>query len=53
MPTESEVQMNLPNTDCVGQNELSKKKSHSRKFDRELFYITEKDLDLIDIEALL
>ncbi len=53
MLTESEIQINLPNTDCVGQNELSKKKSHSRKFDRELFYITEKDLHLIDIEALL
>ena len=53
MLTESEIQINLPNTDCVGQNELSEKESHCRKFDRELFYITEKDLDLIDIEALL
>lgn len=53
MPTEGEVQMNLPNIDCVGQNELYKKESHSAKLHSELFYITEKDLDLIDIEALL
>ena len=45
--------MSLPNIDCVGQNELSKKKSHSRKFDREKYNSTEKDLELIDIEALL
>ena len=53
MPTEGEIQMNLPNIDCVGQNELCKKKSHSAKLHGELFYITEKDLDLIDIESLL
>ena len=53
MPTEGEVQMNLPNIDCVGQNELSKRKSHSAKLHSELFYITKKDLDLIDIETLL
>lgn len=45
--------MNLPNIDCVGQNELSKRKSHSAKLHSELFYITKKDLDLIDIETLL
>lgn len=53
MPTEGKIQMNLANIDCVGQNELYKKESHSAKLHSELFYITEKDLDLIDIEALL
>lgn len=44
--------MNLTNTDCVGQNELSKKESHSAKLHSELFYITEKDLDLISIDNM-
>ena len=45
--------MNLPNIDCVGQNELSKKESHCAKLHSNLFSIIEKDLHLIDIEALL
>ncbi|GFI22518.1 hypothetical protein IMSAGC011_01293 [Lachnospiraceae bacterium] len=45
--------MNRANIDCVGQNELNKKKSHSAKLHGELFCVTEKDLDFIDIEALL
>lgn len=54
MPTEGEVQMNLPlvNTDCVGQNDLCKNESHGRKSDRELFRVTGKDSDYIDIDDL-
>lgn len=54
MPTEGEVQMNLPlvNTDCVGHNDLCKNESHGRKSDRELFCVTGKDLDCIDIDDL-
>jgi len=52
MSIEGEVQMNLTNTDCVGQNDLCKNGSHGRKSDRELFCVTEKDLDCIDIDDL-
>lgn len=54
MPTEGEVQMNLPlaNTVCVGQNELCKNESHGRKSDRELFCVTGKDSGFIDIEDI-
>ena len=52
MPTEGEVQMNLTNTDCVGQNNLCKNKSHGED-NHELFCVTEKDLDLIDIDDLV
>lgn len=52
MPTEGEVQMNLTNVDCVGQDELCKNESHGRKSDRELFCVTEKDSDYIDIDDL-
>ena len=46
--------MNLPltNIGCVGQNELYKNESHGRKSDRELFCVTEKDLEFIDIDDL-
>lgn len=52
MPTEGEIQMNLTNVDCVGQDELCKNESHGRKSDRELFCVTEKDSDYIDIDDL-
>lgn len=53
MPTEGEVQMNLPlvNTDCVGHNELCKNESHG-ECNHELFCVTGKDSDYIDIEDL-
>ncbi len=46
------VQMNLTNTDCVGQNDLCKSESYGRKIDRELFCVTGKDSDYIDIDDL-
>ena len=54
MPTEGEIQMNLPlaNTDCVGQNDLCRNKSHCAELHSELFCVTEKDLDYIDIDNL-
>ncbi len=52
MPTEGEVQMNLTNTDCVGQNELCKNESHGAKLHGELFCVAEKDSDYIDIDDL-
>ncbi|EOS26493.1 hypothetical protein C806_01229 [Lachnospiraceae bacterium 3-1] len=52
MPTEGEVQMNLTNTNCVGQDELCKNESHGRKTDRELFCVTRKDSDLLDLDDL-
>lgn len=53
MPTEGEVQMNLPlaNIDCVDQNDLCKNESHD-KCNHELFCITGKDSELIDIGDL-
>ena len=53
MHTEGEVQMNLPlaNIDCVGQNDLCKDESHG-ECNHGLFCVTEKDLDLIDIDDL-
>jgi len=44
--------MNLANIDCVGHNDLCKNESHGRKSDRELFCVTEKDSDYIDIDDL-
>ena len=52
MPTEGEVQMNLTNIDCVGQDELCKNESHD-EYNHGLFCVTEKDLDYIDIDDLL
>lgn len=54
MPTEGEVvsEPTLTNIDCVGHNELCKNESHGRKFDRELFCVTGKDIDYIDIDDL-
>ena len=52
MPTEGEVQMNLTNTDCVEQDELCKNESHGGKIPCELFCVTGKDLDCIDIDDL-
>ena len=51
MPTEGEVQMNQANIDCVGQNGLSKNESHDDG-NHELFCVTGKDLDYIDIKYL-
>jgi len=66
MPTEGEVQMNLPlenadckvqmnltNIDCEGQNDLHKNESHGAELHSELFCVTGNDSGLIDIEALL
>lgn len=52
MPVMSEVQMNLTNTDCVGQNDLCKNESHGGKIPCELFCVTRKDSGYIDIEDL-
>ena len=54
MPTEGEVQMNLPfvNTDCVGHNDLCKNESHCAELHSELFCVTGKDSDYIDIDDL-
>lgn len=54
MPTEGEVLSEpiLTNMDCVRYNDLCKNESHGRKFDRELFCVTRKDSDYIDIEDL-
>lgn len=52
MPTEGEVQMNLANMNCVGQDELCKNESQGEKIRRELFYATGKDSDCIDIDNL-
>ncbi len=52
IPTECEVQMNLTNTDCVGQNELCKNESHGGKIPGELFCVTGNDSGLIDIDDL-
>ena len=52
MPTEGEDQMNLTNSDCVGQSDLCINDTHGRKIDRELFCVTGKDLDCIDIDDL-
>ncbi len=51
LPTKCEVQMNLTNIDCVGQNELRKNESHD-ECNQGLFCITEKDSGLIDIDDL-
>lgn len=54
MPTECEVQSEpiLANTDCVGQNDLCKDESYG-ECNHELFCVTERDLDLIDIDDLV
>ncbi len=54
MPTEGEVQMNLPlaNTDCVGHNDLCKDESHGANLHGELFCVTDKDSDYFDIDDL-
>ena len=54
MPTEGEVssEPTLPNIDCVGHNGLCKNESHGRKIDRELFCVTGKESDYIDIDDL-
>lgn len=53
MPTEGEVQMNLlANIDCMGHNNLCKNESHCAELHSELFCVTEKDLELIDIDDL-
>lgn len=65
MPTEGEVQMNLPlenadckvqmnltNIDCMGHNDLCKNKSHCAELHSELFCVTGNDLDYVDIDDL-
>ena len=65
MPVMGEVQMNLPlenadcevqsdlaNIVCIGHNDLCKNESHSGKIPCELFCVTGKDSDYIDIEDL-
>lgn len=51
MPIKGEVQMNLTNTDCVGQNDLCKNDTHDED-NHELFAIAGKDMDLIGIDEL-
>lgn len=53
MPTEGEVQNEptLTNIDCVGHNGLCKDESHG-ECNHELFCVTGKDLDCIDIDDL-
>ena len=46
-----EVQMNMANIDCVGQDDLCKNESHG-ECNHGLFFVTEKDSDYIDIEDL-
>ena len=45
------VQMNLTNTDCVGQNDLCKSESHDNS-NHEIFCVTGKDSDYMDIDDL-
>lgn len=54
MPTEGEVQNEptLTNIDCVGHNDLCKNESHCAELHSELFCVTEKDSDIIDIDDL-
>lgn len=51
MPTEGEVQMNLANNDCVGQDDLYNNESHG-ECNHELFGVTGKDSDYIEIDDL-
>ena len=65
MPTEGEVQMNLPlenadgevqmdlaNIDCECQNDLCKIDSHGAKLHDGLFCVTGNDSDCIDIDGI-
>ena len=45
------VQMNLTNTDCVGQDDLCKNKSHENN-NHGIFCVTGKDSEFIDIDDL-
>ncbi|NBJ95483.1 hypothetical protein [Parablautia muri] len=51
MPTEGEVQINLTNTNCVGQDELCKNKSHDNS-NYGIFCVTGNDSECIDIGDL-
>ena len=51
MPTEGEVQMNLTNTDSVGQDDLYKNKSHG-ECNHGLFCVTGNDSGLVDISSI-
>ena len=51
MPVTGEVQMNLANTNCVGQDELCKNESHDN-IDHKIFCVTGKDLELVNIDDL-
>ena len=43
--------MNLANSDCIGQDDICKDESHG-ECNHELFCVTGKDLDCIDIDDL-
>lgn len=51
MPTMGEVQMNLTNDDCVGQDELCKNGAHGED-NHELFAVSERNLDIINMDEL-
>lgn len=50
MPTEGQVQIDLTNIDCVGQDDLCKNESHCAELHSELFCIIGNDSDYIDID---
>lgn len=54
MPTEGEVlsKPTLINIDCMGHNDLCKNESHCAELHSELFCVTGKDSDYIDIDDL-
>ena len=54
MPTEGEVLSEpiIANIDCMGQDGLCKVESHGAKLHGELFCITEKNSDYIDIDSI-
>lgn len=51
MPTMDEVQINLTNSDCVGQSDLCINDTHGED-NHELFAVSERNLDIIDLDEL-
>lgn len=51
MPTEGEVQMNLTNSDCVGQSDLCINDTHGED-NHGLFAVSERNLDIIGLDEL-
>lgn len=51
MPTEGEDQMNLTNSDCVGQSDLCINDTHGED-NHGLFAVRERNLDIIDLDEL-